>query len=322
LALVLPLRLGIVTYLLSKWSLSEYLRAVDTYAITDIPVCPPIVGALAQLPESDRHRLRSLRTVVSAGAALPATIQNQLYDVLARQAVATQVWGTTEGGWHTHGDISQKDYSGSIGRLMPNVQLKLVSEEGDLVTEDDRPGEAFIKTSTLFSGYHENNQANGADLDQDGFYRTGDQLFIRGGDLYYTDRTKETMKVKGWQVSPTELEGVLLQHPQIEDAAVVGVNRVNMLGIPETYPTAYVVRRNGGKGPALHEQEVKHFVAARVISYKRITGNVIFIKQVPRSAAGKILRRYLRKAERDSLNGSSSEAVEEPEKSKGSREGR
>ncbi|EXJ61091.1 hypothetical protein A1O7_05244 [Cladophialophora yegresii CBS 114405] len=293
LALVLPLRVGIPTFFLPKWSLPEYLRAVETHAITDVPVCPPIVSALTQLPVSEHPRLKSLRHVMSAGAALPATVQNKLYHVLAPQAVVTQVWGTTEAGWHTFGDLQERDRSGSVGRLLPHVHLKLVSEDGDLVTEEGKPGEAFIKTPMLFSGYLQNSEANADAFDPEGFYRTGDQLYVQDGKLYYTDRIKETMKVHGWQVSPTELESVLIQHPRIVDAAVVGITRNNLLGIPETFPTAYVVRSALGSGLPLTEQEVKDFIAARLISYKRITGDVNFVDQIPRSSAGKILRRNL-----------------------------
>jgi acyl-CoA synthetase (AMP-forming)/AMP-acid ligase II len=180
-----------------------------------------------------------------------------------------------------------------VGRLLPNVRLKLVSEEGVSITEEGKPGEAFIKTPMLFSGYLENGEANADAFDSDGFYRTGDQLYVQGGKLYYTDRVKETMKVHGWQVSPTELESVLVEHPQIADAAVVGVTRNNLLGVPETFPTAYVVRSSVDSANSLTGQDVKDFIASRLISYKRITGDVNFIEQIPRSAAGKILRRTL-----------------------------
>ncbi|ETI24068.1 hypothetical protein G647_03437 [Cladophialophora carrionii CBS 160.54] len=293
LALVLPLRLGIPTFFLPKWSLSECLRALETHAITDVPICPPIVSALTQLPVSEHPRLKSLRHVMSAGAALPATVQNKLYHVLAPEALVTQVWGTTEAGWHSFGDLQERDYSGSVGRLLPGVHLKLISEDGSVVTDEGKPGEAFIKTPMLFSGYLKNSEANADAFDPDGFYRTGDQLYVQDGKLYYTDRIKETMKVHGWQVSPTELESVLVQHPGIADAAVVGVARSNLLGIPETFPTAYVVRSALKSGSPLTAQEVKDFIAARLISYKRITGDVNFIEQIPRSAAGKILRRNL-----------------------------
>ena len=296
---MLPLRLGIPTFFLPKWSPLEYLQAIETHAITDSPVCPPIVGMLTQIPLAKHAHLKSLRCVISAGAALPGTVQNRLYDILAPEAVVTQCWGTTEGGWHTCGDLLKKDHVGSIGRLMPNAQLKLVDDDGAPVTDGGKPGEALIKTATMFSGYLENSKANEEAFDSNGFYRTGDQVYMRGGNLYYSERIKDTMKVKGWQVSPTEIEDVLLQHPQIADAAVVGVTRDNMAGVPETFPTAYVVRRSGYASSPLRNEDVKAFVATRVISYKRITGDVVFVQQIPRSLAGKILRRNLAQADLD-----------------------
>ena len=278
------------------------MQAIETQAITDIPVCPPIVGVLSQLPVSEQHRLRSLRCVISAGAALPAFAQNKLSDILAPGAVVTQCWGTTEAGWHTLGDLLETDRTGSVGRLIPNAQLKLVGDNGELVIEEGKSGEAFIKTSTLFSGYLGNPEANKESFSRDGFYRSGDQMYVQGGNLYYTDRVKDTMKVKGWQVSPTELETVLLQHPCIVDAAVVGVTRSNTLGIPETFPTAYVVCSGGDHASPLQGEDVKAFVAARVISYKRITGDVVFVQQIPRSPSGKILRRNLPQTERELSN--------------------
>ncbi|EXJ65816.1 uncharacterized protein A1O5_11057 [Cladophialophora psammophila CBS 110553] len=303
LALVLPLRLGLPTFFLPKWSLSEYLQAIHTYAITDTPVSPPIVGALTQLPASKLPLLESLRYVISAGATLPAIVQNKLRDVLAPTAMITQCWGTTEAGWHTIGSCSQeKDRSGSVGRLLPNAQMKLVDEDGNLIVEEGKAGEAFIKTAMLFSGYLGNPDANNDSFDSDGFYRTGDRVSVRGGYLYYSDRIKETMKVKGWQVSPTELENVLIQHPQIEDVAVVGDIREIAGGLSETFPCAYVVRSGGDRVAPLREQDVKNFVASRLISYKQITGDVVFVKQIPRSPSGKILRRKLPQAERDLTN--------------------
>ena len=79
--------------------------------------------------------------------------------------------------------------------------MKLVGEDGELITAENKPGEAFIKTPTLFSGYLDNLDANEHAFDSDGFYRTGDQIFVGDGHLYYKDRIKETLKVKGWQVS-------------------------------------------------------------------------------------------------------------------------
>jgi acyl-CoA synthetase (AMP-forming)/AMP-acid ligase II len=296
-ALVLPLRLGLPTYFLPRWLPSEYLQAIEKYSITDTPVCPPIIGALTDLPESDYHRLRSLRYVISAGTVLPTAVQNRFSDVLPHEAVVAQCLGTTETGWITLGGWQDKDHSGSVGRLLPNVRLKLVGDNGDVVKTEECPGEALVKTPTLFSGYLARGEATKAAFDEDGYYRTGDRVYVKGGQVYYLDRTKETLKVNGWQVSPTELESIVMQHPGIVDCAVIGTTRTTASGILETLPTAYIVRSGGVAGIGLHEQAVREFVAKRVISYKRLTGGVIFVNQIPRSAAGKILRRKLGDAE-------------------------
>ncbi|KAH0828470.1 hypothetical protein AYO21_00395 [Fonsecaea monophora] len=302
LALVLPLRLGLPTFFLPKWSLSEYLQALQRFTITDTPVSPPIIGALTRLPDSDVPLLQSLRYVICAGAALPASVQNKLYDVLDPEAVIAQCWGTTEAGWHSLGSSKQRDFSGSVGRLLPNAQMKLVGAEGNLIFREGEAGEAFIKAPTLFSGYLGNPEANRDSFDPEGFYRTGDLLSVEGGLLHYSDRIKETLKVKGWQVSPSEIESVLVQHPQIADVAIAGDIRTNDLGLWDTFPMAYVVRSSGDSRPPLMEQDVKDFVASRLISYKHITGDVIFVKEIPRSPSGKILRRNLPQAERELSN--------------------
>lgn len=316
-ALVLPLRLGLPTFFLPKWSLLEVLRGIHTYSITDIPVSPPIVAALSQIPDSDRRLLHSLRFVVCAGSALPQSVQSKLYKVLPPEAVVSQCWGTTEAGWHTLFTWQEKDTSGSVGRLLPNVQLKLVDEDGNSVSQDDSVGEAFVLTPMMFSGYLGNPDANKDAFDSDGFYRTGDSVYVQNNMVYYNERIKETMKVRGWQVSPTEIEGVLLEHPQISDVAVIGVQGESKSGLLETLPTAYIVRSHHHRVDShmkestehlpeilsqLMAQEVKEFVAARLISYKHLTGGVIFVKKIPRSPSGKILRRNLSGAELDIPN--------------------
>jgi acyl-coenzyme A synthetase/AMP-(fatty) acid ligase len=255
------------------------------------------MGALTNLPESEYHRLRSLRYVISAGAALPRAVQNRLTDVLPHEAVVAQCLGTTETGWITLGGWQDKDFSGSVGRILPNVQLKVVADNGEAVNTEDEPGEALVKTPMQFSGYLGHPEATKAAFDGEEYYRTGDRVYVRDGWVYYLDRIKETLKINGWQVSPTELESIMMQHPGIVDCAVIGTARTNASGIAETLPTAYVVRSEGVAGAELHERAVKEFVAKRVISYKRLTGGVVFVRQVPRSAAGKILRQKLKNAE-------------------------
>jgi len=117
------------------------------------------------------------------------------------------------------------------------------------------------------------------------------------------------MKVRGFQVSPEEVEIILLQHPLIEDAGVSGVDVKNSEGLDETLPRAYVVRKRisdsgfacviANTPPPTHhlsvpqeltEAEIQDFMSSKVISYKQLTGGAVFLNQIPRSAAGKIIR--------------------------------
>ena len=109
------------------------------------------------------------------------------------------------------------------------------------------------------------------------------------------------MKVNGWQVSPTELEHVLVEHPLIADAAVAGVKVFDRSGLEDTRPKAFVVARRPDQRPRKHtedelsltEDEVKEFVASKVARFKRLEGGVQFLDEIPRNPAGKVLRRLL-----------------------------
>ncbi|KEF51265.1 uncharacterized protein A1O9_12615 [Exophiala aquamarina CBS 119918] len=301
LALILPLRAGIPTYFLPRFNLADVLGAIHRFSITDLPVVPPIIAAFNQLSASDKHLLKPLQYVICAGAPMAAPVQSDLYNFLCPDAVIAQCLGTTETGWLTLFAPREKDVSGSVGRLMPNVQLKVVAENGDAIFEDDVPGEGFVRTPAIFSGYLCNSEESAASFDSDGFYGTGDRIYVRSNKVFHSGRIKEIMKVNGWQVSPTELEGVLLQHPRITDVAVAGITRLNRSGLTETLPRAYVVRASVVEGdtPPLTEQEVTSFVASRLISYKHLKGGAVFVKAIPRSNTGKILRRLLESAELD-----------------------
>jgi acyl-CoA synthetase (AMP-forming)/AMP-acid ligase II len=141
-------------------------------------------------------------------------------------------------------------------------------------------------------GYLNNPEATAATLDADGYLHTGDVAVIdAGGVVTIVDRVKELIKYKGYQVPPAELEAVLLTHPQIADAAVVGVLDAD----GEEIPKAFVVRQPGADD--LDGNGVMTFVAERVAPHKKVRV-VEFIEAIPKSAAGKILRKDLRAREK------------------------
>jgi hypothetical protein len=135
-------------------------------------------------------------------------------------------------------------------------------------------------------GYLNNPAATLEAFSKDGWVRTGDVGFIREGKWYVVDRTKDLIKVRGWQVSPVEIEAALLEHELITDAGVIGVAAKDGTG---EVPIAFVVKSKDH----LQEEDVKSFLASRLARYKGID-DVIFVDSIPRNPTGKILRRVLR----------------------------
>jgi len=120
----------------------------------------------------------------------------------------------------------------------------MVDESGETVTEDKFFDEGLVRSTLTFSRYIHEPGVNAASFDADGFFRTGDRLYTRGGKIFFDNRIKDIIIVKGWQVSPTELEAILMQHPQILDVAVFGVLAANSSDLNDTVPRAFVVRRS------------------------------------------------------------------------------
>ncbi|KAL1987210.1 hypothetical protein VTN96DRAFT_4542 [Rasamsonia emersonii] len=179
------------------------------------------------------------------------------------------------------------------GRLIPNLEAKLIDDDGNNISAYGVRGELCVRGLTITPGYFENPKANAEAFDSEGWFKTGDIAYRDESTRkwYIVDRKKGLIKVRAFQVAPPELEAVLLSHPQIIDAAVIGVT------IPRAdseYPRAYVVRRPGPEGQRLTKDEVKKHVADRLARYKALTGGVKFVDAIAKTASGKILKRVLK----------------------------
>jgi len=144
------------------------------------------------------------------------------------------------------------------------------------------------------AGYFENPKANAESFDSHGFFKTGDIVYCDGQSKkwYIVDRKKELIKVRGFQVAPPELETVLLSHPHIVDAAVIGIK--DHADKDVEHPRAYVVKRPVPESNELDEQKVKAYCGSKLAKYKEFTGGVKFVESIPKNASGKILKRILR----------------------------
>jgi 4-coumarate--CoA ligase len=153
-------------------------------------------------------------------------------------------------------------------------------------------GEIWLKGRTAFLGYLNNPQNTVDAVDTDGFFNTGDVGYQdEQGFLYVTDRTKELIKYKGFQVAPAEVEGILSSHPKVADAGVIGVYSDNHA---TELPRGYVVLSPGVLGDEKMKDELTSWLAGQVANHKRLRGGIIFVDAIPRSASGKILRRVLK----------------------------
>ncbi|GKZ23751.1 hypothetical protein AbraIFM66951_000595 [Aspergillus brasiliensis] len=285
------LRRGDPSYVLRRFEPDLFLTTVDKHNITECTAVPPIIHAILSHCTAPRnsHALQSLKIVRCGAAPLDKTTQARFQALLAPDATFTQVWGMTESSCiATMIPYPEPDFTGSVGRLLPGIEAKIIDTDGNDITAPDTTGEVCLRGPTIVTGYFNLPTANESAFDKDGFYRTGDLGYCDGktNKWYLLDRKKDIIKVRGFQVAPAELEGVLRNHPRIRDVAVVGVYDVKA---KTEYPRAYVVRED----PSLRREEVKEFVALRLAKYKRLDGGVRFMDAIPRNASGKILKRLL-----------------------------
>ncbi|MFI1504562.1 4-coumarate--CoA ligase family protein [Streptomyces sp. NPDC020597] len=286
-----PLRQGATVVVLPRFDLETFLAAIQEHRITGLYVAPPIVLALAKHPAVAAYDLTSLKYVISAAAPLDADLAAACAERLNLPPVG-QAYGMTELSPGTHVvplSAMREAPGGTVGRLIAGTEMRIVSLDDpgkDLGAGE--AGEILIRGPQVMKGYLGRPDATAAMIDDAGWLHTGDVGRVdEGGWLFVVDRVKELIKYKGFQVAPAELEALLLTHPQIADAAVVGVYDDDGNEVPH----AFVVRRP--TAPELAAGEVAMYVAERVAPYKRVR-HVTFVDAVPRAASGKILRRRLR----------------------------
>ncbi|WP_407317233.1 AMP-binding protein [Isoptericola halotolerans] len=278
-----------------RFDLPEYLGIIEKHRATALFVAPPIALALAKHPLALEADLSSVR-LLNSGAAP--------FDAQLAAAVALRMPGAHVGQGYGMSELSpishviptgRADISpGSIGLLVPNMRAMIVDpatgEEIEQPTQGtSAPGELLCAGPNVMVGYLGNEQETRDTITADGFLRTGDIVTVDADGVFHVvDRLKELIKYKGYQVPPAELEALLIAHPQIADAAVVGVPD----GAGEELPKAFVVLTEGAEMSA---EDVMEYVAAEVAPYKKIR-IVEFTHAIPKSAAGKILRKDLKAA--------------------------
>ncbi|GMH17809.1 hypothetical protein Nepgr_019650 [Nepenthes gracilis] len=289
--LLCALRVGAAILIMQKFEINRLLELVQNHKVTILPVVPPIVLAIAKSPGIDMYDLSSIRTAMSGAAPLGKELEDTVRSKLPK-AVLGQGYGMTEAGPVLAMCLAfAKDptdvKSGSCGTVVRNAELRIVDPDTGASLPRNQPGEICIRGSQIMKGYLNDPEATKNTIDRDGWLHTGDIGYVDNDDeIFIVDRLKELIKYKGFQVAPAELEGMLINHPSISDAAVVA-QKDEAAG---EVPVAFVVRSNGSQ---ISEEEIKQYISKQVVFYKRIS-KIFFVDSIPKLPSGKILRKELR----------------------------
>lgn len=257
-----------------RFSFEEMVNTHAEHGIELTFIAPPIARLLAK-QKFDAAAFAASRFMVCGAASLDEELARSVERKL--DTTILQGYGTTESAPVTHVGIAEKSTPGSIGFAVPNTQFRIV----DLDTgEDAKTGELLIRGPQLMRGYRDQPPLGPGD-----WLHTGDLARLRdNGTVDIIDRVKDIFKYHGYQISPAELEAVLLTHPQVADAAVAGRKTDD----GEEVPWGFVVWR----GASQSKKALIAWMAERVAPYKKLRG-ITVIDEIPRNAAGKILRRNL-----------------------------
>ncbi|XP_053698552.1 uncharacterized protein LOC128745503 [Sabethes cyaneus] len=263
-----------------------FLRSIQEYRVTMANLVPPLVIFLAKHPSVDRYDLRSLQAILCGAAPLSKDVEEQVLKRLPQVQSIRTAYGMSES---SLGVISRvNDKAGSVGRVHKTSWVKVTHVASGKTIGPYELGEICIKGPLVMKGYYRNTEATKMAIDSAGWLHSGDiGYFDDEGDFFIVDRTKDLIKYKGSQVAPAEVEDILLSHPAIKDAAVVGLPDDDCGELP----AAFVVRQDGHQ---LSENEVKRFIASKLSPQKHLRGGVFFLNEIPKTGSGKILRRELR----------------------------
>jgi len=280
----LTLMTGSSVVLVERFDPQTALESIENHGITVISGAPTMWSAWATLPGTRPGAFASVRIAVSGAARLDPQIQRTLAERFGVDLI--EGYGLTEASPVVTTGSGAEAPEGSIGVPLPGVHVRLVDVDGvDALVGD--PGEIWVRGPNVFAGYWEDPEATAAAIDEDGWLHTGDVAVVDDdGHLFIVDRVKDLIIVSGFNVYPAEVEEVLMEHPAVDRAAVVGVPHPHSGEAVK----AYVVVADGA---SVEEDDLVVHCEARLARYK-CPQKIMFVEEIPQGATGKTLRAALR----------------------------
>ncbi|MYE09789.1 MAG: 4-coumarate--CoA ligase family protein [Acidimicrobiaceae bacterium] len=280
------LAFGVRVVTMPRFDMIRALELVQEQRITRFFAVPPMVLGLAKHPVVDDFDLSSIKQIFSGAAPLGADLAAAAAARVGCEVV--QGYGMTELSPVSHCTPEGQFRPGTSGVTISNTEIRVVDpDSGDDLDVGGR-GELLVRGPQVMKGYLNNPEATAETLDADGWLHTGDVAIVdEENHVSIVDRIKELIKYKGFQVPPAELEAVLVTHPSVADAAVIGIPDEEAGELPK----AFVTLAPGAAEPTL--ADLQDHVAGHLATYKQVRVLEV-LEAIPKSASGKILRRELR----------------------------
>lgn len=265
--------------------LSYILKTIEKEKITIMPGVPTMYAALGKYKNISKYNLTSIRACISGGASLMETVKQRFVELTGSKLV--EGYGLSEASPVTHANpMNGLNKPNSIGIPMPNTQCRVVDyKSGTKEVAVGEEGELIVKAPQVMKGYWNNKQMTDEAV-RDGWLYTGD-IVVMDEDGYFkvVERKKDIIIVKGFNVSPSEIERVICTYPHIEDAAVIGVAH-EYLG--EEIKAFIVVK----EGEIIDKTQLLEYLSKRLARFK-LPRSIEFIDSLPKNVMGKLLRRLL-----------------------------
>lgn len=222
----------------------------------------------------------AMRLNVSGSAACPVPLFEQWRELTGQ--VLLERYGMTEIGMALSNPYDDERRAGHVGHPLPGVEIRLAGEDGEWIEGEDLPGEIYVRGASVFLEYWDNPDATDKSF-RDGWFQTGDMAVLEGGYYRIMGRTSiDIIKSGGYKLSALEIEGVLLEHPDIEEIAIIGAEDE----VWGEAVAAFIVLR---QGTALEPASLKQWCDGKMSAYK-IPKQVHFIENLPRNAMGKVTK--------------------------------
>jgi long-chain acyl-CoA synthetase len=258
---------------------------IPGHGVTVVPGVPSMWAVFANDPALDASTFASVRLALSGASKLPVSVFERCRERFG--VVVYEGYGLTETSPIVTSSVPDvgDPRPGSIGRAIAGVEVRLVNSEGVDVLVGDI-GEVLVRGDNVFQGYYLDPEATARVIDADGWLHTGDLATADDdGWLYIVDRAKDLVIVSGFNVYPAEVEDVLMSHPAVVEAGVVGVPHEQQ---GETV-VAHVVL---AEGAVTTEAELVEYAADHLARYK-CPSRILFVDTLPRNPNGKLLRHAL-----------------------------